>query len=257
MPPGYLIDARWLDSQEIDRRLAHKYVRSGWLEPVVRGVYRRPPTSPSPGFDDWRLVVRSIQFMNYEVHVGGRTALALKGYSHYLGLDGYRETVYLHGQPPAWLKRLPAGNRFVIRSRRLFGKADLGLTTDSSGPDDQVFVAPLTVSSPERAILEMLNELPKHEQFEHVGAVFEGLASLRPGLLTELLGECRSIKVKRLFLTLCDRDRHAWRKHLAVEDFDLGIGPRSIMTGGKVHARYHITVPSDWISSADPSADGP
>ena len=56
------------------------------------------------------------------------------------------------------------------------------------------------MSAPERAILEMTDELPHHESFHQVDVVMEGLANLRPQLLEKLLRECKSVKVKRLFL---------------------------------------------------------
>ena len=53
-------------------------------------------------------------------------------------------------------------------------------------------------SSPERAILEALDELPRHASFDNLDKIFEGLVSLRPRPLTALLCACRSIKVRRL-----------------------------------------------------------
>lgn len=44
-----------------------------------------------------------------------------------------------------------------------------------------------------------LQELPRHESFHIIDTAFEGLANLRPKLLTALLTRCRSVKVKRLF----------------------------------------------------------
>ena len=45
----------------------------------------------------------------------------------------------------------------------------------------------LTMSVPERAILEMMDELPQQESFHQVDAVMEGMANLRPQLLGRLL----------------------------------------------------------------------
>lgn len=46
----------------------------------------------------------------------------------------------------------------------------------------------------------MMDELPHHERFHKVDVVMEGLAILRPQLLTKLLREVTIVKVKRLFL---------------------------------------------------------
>ena len=117
----------------------------------------------------------------------------------------------------------------------------------------------LVVSTPERAILEMLNELPAHESFHNVDAIFESLANLRPRLLADLLKECRSVKVKRLFFVYADQHDHASRKYLNPDDFDLGSGPRALVEGGRLHPRYAITIPPDLIDDVQSESpdDGP
>jgi len=106
---------------------------------------------------------------------------------------------------------------------------------------------PLIISSPERAILEMLNELPKRASFHNVDMIFESLTGLRPGLLQDLLTSCRSIKAKRLFFVFADRHSHAWRKHIDAASIDLGRGPRALIEGGKIHPLYHISVPKAFV----------
>lgn len=64
---------------------------------------------------------------------------------------------------------------------------------------------PLTVSTPERAILELLDEVPKRETFHQADVLMEGLRNLSPRRLQALLTECRSLKVRRLFLWLRNR----------------------------------------------------
>jgi hypothetical protein len=56
---------------------------------------------------------------------------------------------------------------------------------------------PLTLSTPERAILEMLDGLPTHESFDRADKIMEGLTTLSPRRLQKLLLDCKSIKVKR------------------------------------------------------------
>ncbi len=90
----------------------------------------------------------------------------------------------------------------------------------------------MRMSSPERAIMEMIDELPKEESFHDVDTLFQSLSNLRPRKLSELLQDCRSVKVKRLFLVFAERHGHAWRKHLDLANVDLGSGDRSIVKGG-------------------------
>ncbi len=72
----------------------------------------------------------------------------------------------------------------------------------------------LRLSSPERAILEALDELPDGDGFRSIDMVFQSVVSLRPRRLMTLLTACSSVKVKRLFFVYAERHRHAWFKHL-------------------------------------------
>jgi len=101
------------------------------------------------------------------------------------------------------------------------------------------------MSSPERAILEMLDELPQHESFHQVDMVMEGLVNLRPRRLQALLEDAGSIKVKRLFLFFADRHRHKWLDYIDRDKISLGSGKRVIFTGGKLDPEYKITVPEN------------
>ena len=103
----------------------------------------------------------------------------------------------------------------------------------------------MILSTPERALLELLDELPARESFHQVDMLMEGLVNLRPGRMERLLTECQSVKAKRLFFFFADRHPHAWRKHLDATAFDLGKGKRMLVRGGRLDNRYQITVPED------------
>jgi hypothetical protein len=103
------------------------------------------------------------------------------------------------------------------------------------------------MSTPERAILEAMDELPDHESFHTLDMVFESLTTLRPRLLSDLLQACRKIKVRRLFFVFADRHDHPWRKRIDPQAFDLGTGDRALVQGGKIHPRYRIMVPEDFV----------
>ena len=260
VPPGFLVDAAWLKRFGIDPKSIHDYAERGWLDRVVRGVYRRPlPHGDQAGCrlvrteDDWQLPLLSIQWiMGHDVHLGGLSALGFHGLAHYLPLGG-GERVYLYGEVPSWLARLPGKTRFVVRSRVLFGDDLAGVENAEHqfesapgaghGPTVSPWRWPLKVSSPERAILEALDALPGHATFDNLDMIFQGLTNLRPRRLTTLLRACRSIKVKRLFFVFADRHAHAWRKHLDKSAIDLGSGPRALAKGGKLHPVYRIYVP--------------
>lgn len=258
VPPGFMVDTAWLKGQEgIDPKSIHEYVERGWLERVVRGVYRRPlPESVrEPADADWQVPLLSLQWiMKKDVHLGGESALDLAGYAHYLSL-GNKPRVHLYGDVPSWLKRLPVNTQFVVHSRLLFEDARTGII-DANDPQSGVHAVnvwrwPIKASSPERAILEALDELPNEANFDSLDKIFEGLTSLRPKLLAELLKACKSVKVRRLFFVFADRHQHAWRKHIEASNVDFGSGPRALVKGGKLHPTYRIYVPADFIPASN------
>lgn len=264
VPPGFLVDAAWLVGRGIDRKSILNYERRGWLEKVARGLYRRPfgSSETSSAQQGWKIAVLSMQsLMNYDVHIGGKTALSTHGLVHYVSLGG-NELVYLYGKPPVWLKRLPDAGRYATRTCSLFGENTIGVENVAlSLGDADVGAAispwqwPLTVSSPERAILELLNELPDHESFHIADTVFEGLSAVRPAKMQAVLEACNSIKVKRLFFVFADRHNHAWRKYLVQDSINLGSGPRALVEGGKFHPDYDISVPTEYLPKQE-AADG-
>lgn len=247
VPAGYLVDAAWLVSQGIAYESFRDYVKRGWLERITRGVFRRPtPNSPPSNSIDWKTCILSMQhIMGHDLHVGGSTALGEEGHAHYLRL-GESAHVWVYGENiPNWLVKLPTNAPIRIRPRSLFTDPKLGVTMGNKTglPWDWG----LTLSTPERAILEAIDELPDQESFHTLDMVFESLTTLRPRLLSDLLQACRKIKVKRLFFVFADRHDHPWRKRIDPKAFDLGSGDRALAQGGKIHPRYRIMVPQDFV----------
>ena len=68
----------------------------------------------------------------------------------------------------------------------------------------------ITLSTPERAMLECLYLAPKSIDLVECYHLMEGLVNLKPKLVTELLKNCNSIKVKRLFLYMANKANHQW-----------------------------------------------
>lgn len=258
LPEGLLVDARWLTRHGYSTSLRSQYVAAGWLQQPARGVYCRPRGSLS-----WQQVVISLQaLLGYPVLVGGRTALEAQGYAHFLTRD--LKEVHLYGSepPPRWLDKLPLGIRFVYHNdRKLFGRESLTTApTHLEGAKDKSVLNetrheswtvqpwgqwdwPLALSTPERAILELLDELPNRESFHQVQMLMQNLSNLSPRRLQKLLADCRSVKVKRLFFFFADQHHHAWLKRLDKKAIDLGQGKRMLVKGGKLDKTYQITVP--------------
>lgn len=259
LPEGLLVDASWLARHGYSTALRSQYLARDWLQQPARGVYRRPR-----GTLDWQQAVVSLQtLLEYPLAVGGRTALELQGYAHYLPQAATEVHLYGPTKPPGWLFKLPLDVRFVwhndcrlFRSKVIRKSAIITDEKSENRKNEQVEAGltaqawgqwrwPLTLSTPERAILELLDELPTGESFHQADKLIEGLANLSPRQLQALLVDCKSVKVKRLFFYFADRHQHAWLKHLKKEDIDLGKGKRMLVKGGKLDPAYQITVPED------------
>lgn len=244
LPEGLLASAKWMSAHGYSTALRTQYVSAGWLEQPVRGLFRRPA-----GFVRWEQVVISMQMlMGLPFVVGGRTALELRGLGHYLAQSATEIHLYGPKPPPAWLAALDLDARFVTHnSARLFP-----VTTTNQSVSEETSTLPwgqwnwpMALSSPERSVLELLDELPARESFHQVDKLFEGLSSLSPRRLQSLLEICASVKVKRLFFFFADRHQHAWLKRLNKSTIDLGSGNRMLVRGGKLDTTYKITVPED------------
>lgn len=260
LPEGLVVDSGWLERHNVSRQLRRKYVMNGWLLPLMRGVYCRPTPSDQPSPLPWQQLVISLNALqNLPVAAGGRTALELHGYTHYLAASGSREAhLFANEDFPGWVSRVPVNTKLILHSaRKLFRNRDVppfftaGPTPPS--PADSGFTEqswghwkyPLTVSTPERAILELLNEVPKNETFHQADVLMEGLRNLSPRRLQALLADCRNVKVKRLFLWFAERHNHAWLPKLDRSGIDLGKGKRMLVRRGKLDTKYNITVPEN------------
>ncbi len=272
LPEGMLADAAWLTAAGYSSSLRSRYVASGWLQSVARGVFQRP--LHRPGFDEstvplsWQKVVISLQsLMECPVVVGGRTALEMSGFGHYASSSGPRE-IHLYGDEaaPGWLHKLPVENAFVFHNARKLFRTEaipqaikrlrfLAADNDSRSTVDTYGSLtwtnfgdgewPMVLSTPERAVLELLDEVPQKETFHQADMLIDGLVNLSPQRMTLLLQECRSVKVKRLFLWFAERHRHAWFERLDSRKIDLGSGKRMLVRGGRLDPKYLITVPGN------------
>jgi hypothetical protein len=259
LPEGLLVDAAWLQKRGYYGQLRAQYIKHGWLTNLAPRVYTRPR-----GALGWEQVVISLQsLLALPLAVGGRTALELQGYAHFLPHE--EREVHLYGRRPlpSWLPDLSLSVRFVFhQSRRLFPSdpPNRGVTSLEHRPAEPLpesdrlraglvvqpwghWSWPLALSTPERALLELLDELPDRESFDHVDTLVGGLLSLRPAYLQQLLEECTSVKVKRLFFFFADRHQPAWLRHLDRARVDLGKGKRMLVRGGRLDPVYQITVP--------------
>jgi hypothetical protein len=225
-------------------------VKSGWLTAVQHGVYVR---GRAPA--QWQEIIYALQrILDTDLIVGGLTALEIQGLGHYVPLSE-KKNIHLYGKEkmPAWLNKLLPGVTFTWHSEHdLTGRKNEKKKQVVTAGSLESFVTErewregyedVKVSSPERALLEVLTEVPETISFEHADQLMQGMTSLSPRALQTLLELSGNVKVKRLFFWLADRYNYAWLQKLDRTRIDLGTGNRMLIKGGKLDKKYHITVP--------------
>jgi hypothetical protein len=246
MPEGLVTTSKWLMENNFTRHAIDNLVKSNQLESINKGVYVRNSSKIS-----WESLVFSLQsILKTDLVVGGLTALEIQGLSHYLSLSE-NKIVYLFGNDliPASVSDLELNVKFARHtSNSLFPKQNnhkelhpFTLKRDWDNGNRQ-----LIISSPERAYLEVLLQVPQKTTFEHADQLMQGLITLSPRNLQKVLESCKSIKVKRLFFWFAERQNYVWLDKVNRERITLGSGNRMIIKGGKLNTKYKITVP-EWI----------
>jgi hypothetical protein len=238
-PSGTVATQHWLDSQGVTSKLANWHVGSGWLERFGPRAFCRPGDSV-----DWRGGLYALQRqLGMTVHAGALTALELQGRAHYLPLSSAHPVRLVSDKSehlPAWFKNHPWQAHIQHHTLALFDSSlPASMTKLNCGSYE------VSISSPERAILEELRLAQSNMAIEHGLQLMENLVTLRPRLVQELLEACQSIKTKRLFLWSAERAQHAWAEDLNVDRIELGSGKRQLYTGGVFDPKYQITVPKE------------
>jgi hypothetical protein len=235
LPKSVVATSQWLNQEGLDKRSAHKYEKqSNWLESIGTGAYKRYGDAIT-----WQGAVHALQKqLGLDVHVGGKTALELQGRAHNISFGNTATYLFTSTKArlPKWFGDYDWGIELsLVKSQFLDQKT--GLKSFDTGNFE------ITISSPERAILEALYQVPKEQDFQEAYYLIEGLVDIRPKLMQILLEDCRSIKVKRLFLFLAQRANLPILKKLNLEKIDLGSGKRAIVKDGKFDSDYQITYP--------------
>ena len=243
-PKGTVGTVAWLDEHGVYRQLARRYLSSGWLQSFGRGAYLRAGDSA-----DWFGGLYALQReRGLSIYAGASTALAVKGLSHYLPL-GDKAEVFIFSEHrktlPGWFGKHDWGVPIQYHCPKLFERSDASGFTEVKRDGFSV-----RASAPERAILEVLHLAMNNEAIEHSVELIDGLSTLRPQVLQELLEACRSVKVKRLFLWAAEAAGHDWFAKVALDRVDLGKGNRQLYHGGGFDAKYRITVPKRKGSSS-------
>ncbi len=249
VPEGALVTRIWLQQNDLSDHAIDNLLKSKQLEAVHKGIYKREGSVV-----EWGDVVYFLQRMCMtDLTIGGISALELQRLAHYIPMSG-NSTIHLYGQHslPDWVNLLTADARFQKHSAgNLLGKGFTPEQTSELNEFTRILNWKtsgdgLRIASPERAILELINEVPERISFEHAEELMQGLNTLSPRSLQKLLELCGNIKVRRLFLWYAERQNHPWLSKLNVDRIDLGKGNRMIVKGGKLNKKYQITVPETY-----------
>lgn len=232
---GVVYTQTHLSSLGYNHDLVKSYRRSDWIEPLGSGAYK-----VSGDTVDWPGGLYALQKQKkLAVHVGGRTALELKGYAHY-GRQG-REKCFLYAPAgttlPKWFQNYDWNIDLVFKATNVFPAHLKTSFTEYSHKEINV-----RISAPERAVLEMLYYVPGKQGFDEAFHLLEGLLTLRSQVVQELLEKCRSVKVKRLFLYMAEKAELPIIDHLNLKKINLGSGKRVIIPNGIFDRKYQITV---------------
>lgn len=235
---GTILTSSFLEKNGYNSNLINCYKSSGWVESVGRGAYKLAGDKV-----DWYGAIFALQTqLGFSTHPGGKTALELQGYAHYLAEK--LPAIYLFGRReerlPRWFLDYDWETEIRHAPTKLFSKPIPQSLTEYSHKGFSI-----QISSPERSALEMLYHVPKYQGFAEASLLMENLTTLRPQLVQQLLEQCNSIKVKRLFLYLAEKHDHEWFNQLKLNKVNLGSGKRVVMKNGKLDKKYQITVLSE------------
>jgi len=245
IPEGMVVTRKWLKKVTgLSPHAIDNLVKSGQLKLLWKGLYTRGKVRLT-----WQSAVYTLQqIVQTDFVIGGLSALELKGYSHYLP-NSNSTTVHLYGNDklPAWIHEIMNNDAFVKHTR-----SSLFADMDKVSSEKHTTTLPwkdgmeeLKLSTPERACLEMLDQVPNSITFEHADQLIQGMTTLSPKALQELMQDCTNIKVKRLFLWFAKRHNYVWFTKLNQEKINLGSGKRMIEKGGELDKNYLITVPKN------------
>ncbi len=236
-PKGLVLLSSWLVSQGYPYELQQRYRIGGWLKTIGKGAMIK---SGDPLMLSGALSALQFQ-MKSNIHLGGRSALALKGNTHYLQLGSPELTLFAPGQTvlPLWFVKNIWDFDYRIFKQSIFVNDHLEMTAFIDGEIE------MNISSPTRALMECLALTPKAFSLHEAYELMEGLATLRPTKVQELLENCHSVKVKRLFLYFAERAGHAWFKYIDQSKINLGSGNRSLTPNGKLVPKYKLVLPKE------------
>jgi len=237
LPKGSVILPSWLLSQGYSYELQQRYRKSGWLKSIGKGAMIK--SGDSLVLTGALSALQNVENLN--IHIGGRSALELQGLAHYLQINNPETTLFLNGRTklPVWFESNNWNTKTKLFRLSLFNNEMLGMTDFQEGE------LTMKISNPACAIMECLALCPENFPLLESFELMEGLASLRPAKVQELLENCKSVKIKRLFLYFAEKANHSWFKYLDISKINLGVGNRSLVESGVLVSKYKLVLPNE------------
>ncbi|MDD2799463.1 MAG: type IV toxin-antitoxin system AbiEi family antitoxin [Bacteroidales bacterium] len=239
LPKGLVLLSPWLVAEGYSYELQQRYRKSGWLKSIGKGAMVRN--------GDELLLSGAIAALQTQakvsIHIGGRSALGQLGVAHYLQVNPKELTLFADGQfnQPLWFSKNTWDFEPKLYCTTLFSNEGLGLVDYTDGE------LKMKMSGAARAMMECLSLAPQQFSLVEAKEIMEGLTTIRPTVVQELLENCKSVKVKRLFLFLAEKADHSWFKYVDINKIDLGSGNRSLVKKGVLVAKYQLVVPKELI----------
>ena len=234
VPDGVMLST-WLTSEGITRAEQSSYTKHNTLKRVSTGIYKFPDTELSL----YGILTSYNEQGNFNYHLGASTALEIRGFSHYISMG--KENVFIYTpikyRLPEWIKVSQDNLNVIELSTQVLGEYGIE-RVEYEGYN-------LIISSPERAIMECIILSPKYFNLMDIYYLMEMLNNLRSKLVQELLENCTSVKVKRMFLYMARKAKHRWFEKIDVSKINLGSGPRSFSTKGVKDSLFNIVIPKE------------
>src|ERR1700722_1248222 len=177
-PKGTVATSLWLKKQGISSLLKKKYQDTQWLETIGYGAVIRKGDKVN-----WPGALFALQDqLNIEIHVGGKSALELQGYAHFIKFGPSALHLYMQERKklPLWFTNHVWEQPLYVHTTNFLSTSE-GLTLHNEGEFS------IKISSRERAFLEVLYLVPQQQNIQECYYLLENMIDLRPSLLQSLL----------------------------------------------------------------------
>lgn len=239
LPKSAVATTKWLSTFGVGSDLLNKYKKTHWFTKIGHGAVIRTGDKPL-----WAGAVYALQEqLKLPIHVGGKSAMGYQGHAHYIPLGKGRITLYCPYKTmiPKWFTKYDWQTEIKVVSTNLF-PADC----KAGRKIMEVEGFSLQIAALELAMIETVSGVPANQSFDEARKLMAGLNTLHPATVQILLEKCNSVKAKRLFLLLAERENHPWMHRIKPDKIDLGSGNRVLVKGGVLDKKYHVTVPRNW-----------